>query len=73
MDLYEEAQQVFITLNSEVDVCWAFVVQSRAYAAMGSKPDSATALARARDLARGLGRDEAFIEQLLTDTGPDVR
>jgi tetratricopeptide (TPR) repeat protein/pimeloyl-ACP methyl ester carboxylesterase len=73
MDLYEQAQQVFISLNSEVDMCWAFVVQSRIYAAMGSEPDSATALVRARDLSRRLGRDETFVEQLLTDTGPDVR
>jgi MinD-like ATPase involved in chromosome partitioning or flagellar assembly len=73
MDLYEQAQQVFITLNSEMDVSWAFVVQSRIYAAMGSELDAATALAKARDLARELGRDETFIEQLLTDTGPDVR
>jgi tetratricopeptide (TPR) repeat protein/pimeloyl-ACP methyl ester carboxylesterase len=73
MDLYEQAQRVFITLNSEVDVCWAFVVQSRVYAAMGSELDAATALAKARDLARGLGRDDTFIEQLQTDTGPDVR
>jgi hypothetical protein len=72
MDLYEQAQQVFITLNSEVDVCRAFVVKSRIYAAMGSEMDAATALAKARDLGRGLGRDETFIEQLLTDTGPDV-
>ena len=35
--------------------------------------DAATALAKARDLARLLGRDETFIEQLLTDTGPDAR
>jgi hypothetical protein len=69
VDLYEQAQQVFVTLNSEVDVSWAFVVQSRIYAAMGAELDTATALTKARDLARGLGRDETFIEQLLTDTG----
>jgi hypothetical protein len=73
VDLYEQAQQVFITLNSEVDVSLAFVVQSRIYAAMGSELNAATALTKARDLARGMGRDETFIEQLLADTGPDVR
>jgi hypothetical protein len=36
---------------------------------MRSEMDAETALAKARDL----GRDETFIEQLLTDTGPDVR
>jgi hypothetical protein len=71
--LCHAGRETFVALSSKVDECWSLVVQSRIYASMGSMEKADTALAAARSLARELGRGDDFVNQLLTDRGPDVR
>lgn len=73
MSLCTDGHQAFVALSSKKDECWSLVVQSRIYAAMGSEEAASTALGSARSLARDIGRDGGFVDQLLTDTGPGVR
>jgi putative transposase len=60
-------------LSSKVDECWSLVVQSWIYASMGSEEEAGVALSAARSIARELGREDNFVDQFLTDAGPDVR
>jgi tetratricopeptide (TPR) repeat protein len=73
MSLCTDGRQTFAALSSKEDECWSLVVQSRIYAAIGSEEAASTALGAARSLARDMGRGDGFVDQLLTDTGPDVR
>jgi hypothetical protein len=73
MTLCNSGRQTFAALSSKADECWSLVVQSRIYASMGSVEEAGGALSTARDIARELGREDNFVDQFLTDTGPDVR
>jgi hypothetical protein len=73
MILCNTGRQAFIALSSKVNECWSLVVQSRIYASMGSEEEAGVALSAARSIARELGREDNFVDQFLTDAGPDVR
>jgi tetratricopeptide (TPR) repeat protein/pimeloyl-ACP methyl ester carboxylesterase len=73
MALCHSGRETFVALSSKVDECWSVVVESRIYASMGSEEKASAALSAARSLARELGREDNFVDQFLTDTGPDVR
>ena len=73
MALCNSGRETFIALSSKVDESWSLAVQSRIYASMGSEDEAVAALGAARTLARELGREDHFVDQFLTDTGPDVR
>ena len=73
MALCNSGRETFIALSSKVDECWSLAVQSRIYASMGSEDKAVAALGAARTLAGELGREDHFVDQFLTDTGPDVR
>jgi tetratricopeptide (TPR) repeat protein len=73
MALCDAGRETFMALSSKEDECWSLVVQSRIHAAVGTAEAASTALGVARSLAGELGRGDDFVDQLLTDTGPDVR
>jgi tetratricopeptide (TPR) repeat protein len=73
MILCNTGRQTFIALSSKVNECWSLVVQSRIYASMGSEEEAGVALSAARSIAKELGREDNFVDQFLTDAGPDVR
>ena len=66
-------REIFTVLSLKKGECWSLVVQSRIQQAMGLDEEANNSLDGARRLAREIGRGDDFVDQFLTDAGPDVR